>query len=147
MVGGEQRQMIVGGIGADEKYWQYLEENEFRLPACADCGRWMWPAHYRCPACGSWTFEWLPVEPIGTVFSWTRTWYSFDRTKERSGDLPYVVALVEVSGTSGSRVMGIVDGDSQGIAIGMPVRGIIQPPSEKSKGYASIHWTIEEDTR
>ena len=142
MVSGEKRQIIVGGIGADEKYWQYLEEGEFRLPACIKCDRWMWPAHYRCPRCGSWEFKWLAVDPVGTVFSWTRTWYSFDRTKERAADLPYVVALVEVSGAGGARIMGIVDGDSQHIKIGMRARGLIHPPSEKSKGYASIGWTV-----
>jgi uncharacterized OB-fold protein len=134
---------IVGGIGADDEYWKYLEQGEFRLPRCTACQRWMWPAHYRCPACGGWDFEWIAVDPRGTIYSWTRTWYPFDRTKERAADLPYVTALVEIPAAGGARVLGILSGDTQRVKIGMKVHGLIQPPSEKAKGYPSICWVLQ----
>src|SRR5436853_612755 len=60
-----ERDRIVGGIGADEPYWEYLEQGEFRLPRCAGCHQWMWPAHFRCGECGSWDQEWVQREPTG----------------------------------------------------------------------------------
>jgi uncharacterized OB-fold protein len=134
---------ISGGIGADDPYWELLEAGEFRLPRCAGCQRWTWPAHWRCGECGSWDFQWAQLEPRGVVYSWTRTWYAFDRTKERAEDVPYVVLLVEVEGAGGARVMGVLEGDEHGLAIGAPVVGAIRPPSEKSKGYPSVVWSVE----
>ena len=133
---------ISGGIGADDPFWEALEAGEFRLPRCAGCDRWTWPAHWRCGECGSWEFRWTAVEPAGTVYSWSRTWYAFDRTQERAGDLPYVVVLVEVDGTDGARVLGILTGDEEPPKIGARVTGAILPPSEKSQGYPSIVWSL-----
>lgn len=133
---------ISGGIGADAGFWEALEEGEFRLPRCAGCGRWTWPAHWRCGECGSWEFRWTAVEPAGTVYSWTRTWYAFDRTRERTGDVPYVVVLVEVDGTDGARVLGVLTGDEAPLKIGARVRGTIVEASEKAQGYPSVVWSL-----
>lgn len=133
---------IVGGIGADAGYWAGLEEGEFRMPRCPDCGTWRWPAHYRCAACGGWEQEWVAVEPTGTVYSWTRTWYAFDRTKAREPDVPYVVVLAEIPHAGNARVLGVLRGDEEKLRIGAPVTGSIDPPSEKSLGHAAIRWTV-----
>ena len=133
---------ITAGIGADDGFWEALEAGEFRLPRCAGCNRWTWPAHWRCGECGSWDFHWVAVEPAGAVYSWTRSWYAFDRTKERAEDVPYVVALVEVDGTAGARVLGVLSGDDAPLKIGARVTGTILPPSDKTKGYPSIVWTL-----
>jgi hypothetical protein len=135
-------QRISGGIAADDAYWAALEAGEFRLPRCAGCGRWTWPAHWRCGECGSWDFGWTRVEPTGTVYSWTRTWYSFDRTRERAADVPYVVVLAEVDGTDGARVLGVLAGDDAGLKIGAAVTGTIVPPQGKAKGYPSLVWSL-----
>ena len=124
---------LAGGIGADDRYWEALEAGEFRLPRCAGCGRWTWPAHWRCGECGSWEFDWTALQPRGSVYSWTRTWYAFDRTKERAQDVPYVVVLAEIDGAGGARAMGVLAGDDAGLKIGAPVAGTILPPSEKAK--------------
>ena len=133
---------ITGGIAADDAYWAALEAGELRLPRCAGCGRWTWPAHWRCGECGSWEFDWTALQPRGSVYSWTRTWYAFDRTKERAQDVPYVVVLAEIDGAGGARAMGVLAGDDAGLKIGAPVAGTILPPSEKAKGYPSIVWSL-----
>lgn len=136
-----EKHRINGGINADAEYWRGLEDGVFKLPRCAGCGNWTWPAHYRCGKCGSWDMEWVAVEPQGTIFTWTRSWYAFDRVKERAEDVPYVTLVTEVGGTT-ARVMGMLEGDEAGLRIGAEVRGIIKPPSAKSKNYASIVWTL-----
>jgi uncharacterized OB-fold protein len=139
---GWQDRRITGGIGADDPFWEALKAGEFRLPRCRGCGRWTWPAHWRCGECGSWEFRWTAVEPVGTVYSWTRTWYPFDRTRGRAGNIPYVVVLVEVDATDGARVLGVLTGDEAPLKIGARVTGAVLPPSERSLGYPSIVWSV-----
>lgn len=133
---------IVGAIEADDEYWRALEDGLFKLPRCAACQSWTWPAHFRCGRCGSWEFRWVPVVPEGTIFTWTRTHYAFDRVLERKSMVPYVTIVAEIPRAEHLRVMGVLKGDDRDVRIGLPVRGIIEPPSEISKGYPSLCWEI-----
>lgn len=136
---------IAGGIHADEPYWNYLAAGEFRIPQCDSCRKWMWPAHWRCGACGSWDSTWQQVEPEGAIYSWTRTWLAFERVRERTEDVPYVVVLAELPRAGGARVLGILNGDSMAeVRIGLPVHGVIAPCSPKAKGYPSLLWRLGE---
>src|SRR5581483_4224404 len=129
---------IGGGISADDAYWEHLDQGEFRLQRCASCKRWIWPANYRCAGCGGWDMEWVRLQPEGRIYSWTRTWYAFDRTQERAEDVPYVVVVAEIPEADCVRVIGVLKGAEQGLKIGARVRGEIQPRGPKSKGYPSL---------
>jgi uncharacterized protein len=133
---------IVGGIGADDEYWRALEDGQFKLPRCAGCSAWLWPAHFRCGKCGSWEMQWVQLQAVGTVYAWTRSWYAFDRVKERSEDVPYVTILAEIAGSGGPRVLGMLEGSESGLRVGARVSGVIKPPDLKSKGYPSICWQL-----
>ena len=133
---------ITGAIEADDEFWRSLEEGSFKLPQCASCKAWIWPAHFRCGRCGSWEFHWLAVAPQGTVFTWTRTHYAFDRVLERKPQVPYVTVVAEIPQAGNVRVMGVLKGDESHLRIGMPVRGSIEPPSAISKWYPSIRWEV-----
>ena len=136
---------IRGGIAADDGFWAGLEDGEFRLPRCPDCRTWRWPAHFRCGVCGGWEQEWVAVEARGTVYTWTRTWYAFDRTRARADDVPYTVILAEIPHAGDARVLGVLRGLDTALRIGAAVTGSIDPPSEKSMGYASIRWSLGVD--
>ncbi|MFV0307491.1 MAG: Zn-ribbon domain-containing OB-fold protein [Desertimonas sp.] len=138
---------IGGGIAADDGYWQALEDGAFRLPRCAGCGRWTWPAHWRCGQCGSWDFDWIDVNPVGVIYAWTRARQAYAGVDERRDQVPYVTALVEIDGTDETRVLGVLKGDEAGLKIGVRVHGEIDPPSAIAKGYASIRWVIERGDR
>lgn len=139
------RNRIPGGVGADDRFWESLEEGHFRLCRCADCKAWQWPPHFRCAACGGWEQEWVDRELRGTLFTWTRTHMAFETVRERAGDLPYTVGVVEIPDTGGARVIGILDGDTEHVRIGRPVHGVIDPPSEKTKGYATVRWILDRE--
>jgi uncharacterized OB-fold protein len=133
---------ISGGVEADDRYWQGLEEGRFLLPGCAGCDTWIWPAHWRCGECGAWDVKWTEVQPHGTVYAWSRTWYAFDRVMERAAQVPYVVVLAEIPHAGNSRVLGVLKGPEEGLKIGAPVHGVIDPPAPESKGYAAIRWVL-----
>lgn len=134
---------IRGGIGADEPYWAGLEEGRFALPRCAGCETWMWPAHFRCGDCGSWTVDWVETAPVGTVYTWTRNHAVSDVIKERAPMLPYVTLLVEIPQAGGIRIPGVLAGSDSGLRIGAPLRGLIRPADEISKGYVTMEWQLE----
>jgi uncharacterized OB-fold protein len=138
-----QQHKITGAIEADDEYWRGLEDGVFQLPRCSGCKGWTWPAHFRCGQCGSWDFEWVALEPKGRIFTYTRSRYAFDRVLERKDDVPYVTIVAEIPEAGDVRVMGVLKGDEAGLKIGAPVKGVIEPPSPKTKNYPSIRWVID----
>jgi uncharacterized OB-fold protein len=140
---------LVGFYEAGDEFWEGLEEGVFQLSRCANCKRWIWEAingspTLRCGECGCWDLEWVEVEPKGIVYAWIRTNQSFDGSLERKDDVPYVTMEVEVGGRGGPRVMGVLKGSEDGLHVGAPVVGSIDPPSPKTKGYASVRWTLAD---
>ncbi|MEQ3549922.1 OB-fold domain-containing protein [Pseudonocardia nematodicida] len=133
---------ITGGIGADDGFWESLEDGGFRLPRCADCAEWMWPAHHRCAVCGCWEQRWEPTPMDGRVYSWTRVHTAVDRAREGAPDLPYVVIVAELPAAAGARVLGRLAGPDQGVRVGARVNGHIDPPSPRTRGYAVVRWSV-----
>ncbi|HZU63573.1 MAG TPA: OB-fold domain-containing protein [Novosphingobium sp.] len=137
-----EQHKIIGAIEADDDYWRHLEEGVLKVPRCAGCHTWTWPAHFRCGTCGSWTFDWVEVAAQGLIFSHTRTHYAFDRVLERREDVPYVTLVVELPHAGGIRLIGVLQGSDEGLAIGAQVTGSIDPPSAKSKHYPALRWQL-----
>lgn len=142
-----RKNKLVGFYDAGDEFWEGLEDGVFRLSRCAGCGRWMWEGitqspTFRCGECGSWDVEWVEVEPEGTVYAWLRTNQPFDGVLERKDEVPYVTVETEIGGPGGPRVTGLLNGDEDGLRVGAWVRGSIEPPSERSKGYASVRWSL-----
>jgi uncharacterized OB-fold protein len=63
------------------------------------------------------------VDPIGEVFSWTRTHYAFDHLL--ADRLPYTVVVGALPNSGNVRLIGLLDGESGDVAVGTPVRAEI----------------------
>jgi uncharacterized OB-fold protein len=122
----------------DSPYWAGLERGELRIQRCAGCGDWIWPAEWRCGVCGSFESEWPLVEPIGEVYTWTRTHYPFVAGYE----VPYVHVLVALTGAGGRRLLGLLTGPDDGLCIGARVRGHVDPPSELTLDLPALRWSL-----
>lgn len=131
--------------GLDAPHWEGLRAGELLLQRCAACAAWIWAPRPMCPGCHSLDLTWAPVEPVGTVFSWTRTWQPF--SPEASGHLPYVAVLVELRDAGGRRVLGVLD-EADGVtpAIGDRVRGTIQSPPDDGH-WPLLRWHLDGDRR
>jgi uncharacterized OB-fold protein len=145
-----RKQRLVGFYDAGDEFWEGLEEGAFRISRCAGCKRWMWEAingspTFRCGECGCWDLEWVEVEPVGVIYAWIRTNQPFDGVLERKDDIPYVTITTEIGGPGGPRVVGVLKGTEDGLRVGAAVRGSIDPPSAKTKGYASVRWSLAAD--
>ena len=127
--------------GLDTPHWDGLREGRLVLQQCGDCASWIWAPRPLCPQCHSFELQWRQVEPVGTVYSWTRTWQPFGR--EATGHLPYVVVLVELPAAGNCRVIGVLaHADGVQPTIGATVLGRIEPPPD-DKHWPLIRWQLE----
>lgn len=125
--------------GVDAPFWNGLDDGVVRLPQCAGCDHWVWPAQPSCPRCLHSDLAWRDVDPVGVVYSWTRTWYPF--VAARAEDLPYVVVLVELPAAGSVRVLGVYAGAADDdLAVGDAVCGVIAAPAEQTFGLSSLTW-------
>ena len=127
--------------GLDAPHWDGLRDGKLLLQRCSSCRTWVWSPRPICPICHCFEMSWEPVDPVGTVYSWTRTWQPF--TKEATGHLPYVVVLVELPGAGGRRVLGVLaDADGVTPRIGSSVCGEIQQPPD-DEHWPLMRWHLE----
>ena len=123
--------------GADQPYWDGLNAGRVRMPRCLGCGRWHWPAVWRCGDCGVWEHEWIDVAPRGAIYTWSRTWHPFPGLEGFGA--PFISVVVEVDGTGGRRQTGVLEADEAGLKIGARVTG--RAASTEVMGRARPHRT------
>ena len=75
-------------------YWQAAREHRLELPRCNACGKMWFPPSQSCPHCLAADFTWTRVSGLGKVFSFVI--YHRVYHPAFAGDVPYVVALVEL---------------------------------------------------
>ena len=124
----------------DAPFWRGLNEGQLRIQRCHRCARWNWPADWRCPGCGSYEFDWPAVPTRGRVYSWIRTHYPF--VDSYTDLIPYVNVLVELSDADGIRLMGLLLGDAEDLAIGTLVEGAIDPPTPRTADLPALRWKL-----
>lgn len=130
--------------GLDTAHWEGLRAGRLLLQRCSQCTTWVWSPRPMCPGCHSFDLGFEAVDPLGTIYSWTRTWQPF--TPEATGHVPYVVVLVELPGAGGRRVVGVLaHADGLTPRIGAAVRGTIeQPPDDRY--WPLVRWHLDPDS-
>ncbi|WP_328586853.1 Zn-ribbon domain-containing OB-fold protein [Mycolicibacterium novocastrense] len=130
-----------GEDGLDAPHWEGLRDGRLLLQRCLNCATWVWSPRPICPSCHGFEMIWEPVDPVGAIYSWTRTWQPF--TRESTGHLPYVVVLVELPAAGSKRVLGVLaNADGATPAIGASVRGVIeQPPDDEH--WPLVRWHLD----
>ena len=58
-------------LGPEQTYFHYLQEKDWRIPHCRDCGNAVFYPRIACPACGGQEFDWLQPSGLGTIYSTT----------------------------------------------------------------------------
>ena len=128
-------------IGNDANYWAGLMAGELRLPQCADCETWYWPAPFRCAKCGSWDFSWKTIAPEGLIYSWTRVHHSFGGLE--SFVMPFTTLCVELPQANGIRLFGLLD-DGHAPAIGAAVTATIKATHIFDRDISALYWKHHE---
>jgi uncharacterized OB-fold protein len=102
-----------------DKFWDYTDQDELRLPRCETCRRWSWVGATQCPRDGS-SLAWETAPRRGRVFTYTVVHRDF--LPPGSTEVPYVVALIELDGVEGVRILAVIEAaTAQEVAIGRGV--------------------------
>ena len=122
----------------DLPYWSGLEENELRIQQCLSCKKWQWGPEWICHRCLSDQLEFLPVDPVGNIYSYERVWHPVHPALAEQG--AYLIVLVELPHADDVRLVGNLIGDpAQEVVIGEPVKGIFEHHPGKEP-YTLLHW-------
>jgi uncharacterized OB-fold protein len=90
-----------------------------------------------CHRCHSYDLTFSAVEPRGSIYSWERIWHPV--RPELAGSVPYLAAVVELSGCPNVKMVGNLIGDPrQDVVIGTPVRAVF----EHHETYTLVQWEV-----
>jgi uncharacterized protein len=137
----EARVPVAGPLGpmpdrVDEEHWRGLNEGELRVQRCRSCAEWIWGPKWVCGRCHSFDLGWESVEPVGTVFAWTRTAHPF--VPELAPVLPVVSLVVELPAAGARRVLGMLVDSGPDVRIGDRVRGVFE--RDPAQDWALLRW-------
>ena len=100
-----------------------IEAGRLQVQRCDGCGQYRHPPRYRCPACFSPQWSFVPAGDVGTVYSYVVSHRSFDRAW--AARVPHVTVAVELA--EGPRVIAALRGvEGDEVSLGLPVRLTIE---------------------
>jgi uncharacterized OB-fold protein len=96
-------------------FWAGCCEHRLMVQKCAACGAFRYPPGPFCPHCRSHRAEWIRSAGRGKVFSWIVVTHPVPKDVY-AGDVPYVVALVELDEgvRMASNIVGCAPSDVRG---------------------------------
>lgn len=99
---------------------EWFTSGTLAVQRCAGCGAVQHPPEEICHRCGAMEFDYRPVEPRGTVHSFTIAHYA--ASPALADSVPYAVVLVSLDELPEVRVVGNLPAtDPAEVRIGMPV--------------------------
>jgi uncharacterized OB-fold protein len=108
-------------------FWEALRRGELHLQRCARCLAWVYYPRVRCPTCLSNDLQWQPVDPVGTVYSFTVA--TRPTAPMFQDEVPQVIAIVELA--IGVRITTtLVVDDPAAVHVGLAVTGVFDPVAD-----------------
>jgi uncharacterized OB-fold protein len=80
--------------------------------------------------------KWMPVDPVGELYSWTRVHRAFGG--EPAADLPYVTGVVSIAAAPGVRLVCLQQASARDPVIGTTVK---LAPEHSTRGN---RWTFKD---
>jgi uncharacterized protein len=116
-----------------------LRDGEIWGRSCTVCGRTMIPPRMYCERCFRPTDEWVRLQDIGRVMTYSVSYVNADASR-REGEEPIVVAVVEIEGAS--PMMGMLhllgEVSLEELAVGMRVKAVWRPKGERRGAITDI---------
>jgi uncharacterized OB-fold protein len=109
-------------------FWKAARERRLAIMLCRVCDRHFFYPRALCPQCHSSVVEWTKASGRGTIYTFTIA--RRPAGPAFKGDVPYVVALVELA--EGPRLMtNIVTADVDSIRIGQKVKAVFEDVTDE----------------
>lgn len=105
----------------DAEFWAAIQRRELTIQTCEGCSHRQHPPFPVCERCRGTAFTWEPLSGSGKIFTYTVVHHP--PTQALVDQVPYVLALIELEGGSGSRMLANVpiEGDPAEVSVGDPV--------------------------
>ncbi len=98
------------------------------MQRCTSCDTHRHPPRPVCPHCASFAVTWDELSGRGTLFTYSVVHQPFHPAMREV--VPYVVAVVELEGTGGTRLTSnLVDAPIEGLAAGLAVEVVFEDMS------------------
>jgi uncharacterized protein len=109
-------------------FWKAARERRLAIMLCRVCDRHFFYPRALCPQCHSSVVEWTKASGRGTIYTFTIA--RRPAGPAFKGDVPYVVALVELE--EGPRLMtNIVTADVETVRIGQKVKAVFEDVTDE----------------
>lgn len=106
--------------------------------SCRSCGRVLVPPRMFCELCFLPTDGWVELPGAGTVTAFSVCRVSWDLAPLADPELP---AVIQLGGAISARLLHRLGGvDPAGISVGMPVRAVWKPQSERTGSVLDIRY-------
>jgi uncharacterized OB-fold protein len=114
-------------------FWAAAREHRLVAQKCGNCGTLVYPGLQICPSCWERELAWTDVSTEGSIWSYVVYHRAFH--PGFSGELPYVVAIVE--NADGVRYTGRVVGRREDVAVGAKVRAVF---ADETPEFTLVKW-------
>jgi uncharacterized OB-fold protein len=121
---------------AGEKFFREIKDNgQLLATVCLDCDITYMPPRLYCEQCFAQLGEWLEVEPVGHVHSFTVVHQNLD---EKPLPEPQIVAFVTLDDTDGGLVHYLGEVEAEDVYLGMPVEIVFKSQEEREGSITDI---------
>ena len=108
-------------------YWAQTRQGRLVIPRCVRCGYELWPPEPVCPECLQEEFEWIEIDPTGTLWSYAVYHRALD--PGFADQVPYAVVLVEL--VRGLKMYGLFRGEPASLEIGARMVAVFERASDE----------------
>lgn len=104
-----------------EAFVDYLDKGEVRAIKCSNCAQVFFPPRADCSNCLGSEMEWVIVEGMGNLVSFTQVNYA---PAGFEADVPYILSLVDFGNV---KVFGRINSDvpQDALKVGMPLKAVV----------------------
>ncbi|MFO7743172.1 MAG: Zn-ribbon domain-containing OB-fold protein [Anaerolineae bacterium] len=121
---------------AGEKFFRAIKEDaQLQATICLDCDITYMPPRLYCEQCFAELDEWVDVEPLGHVHTFTVVHQDLD---EKPLPEPLVIAFVTLDDTDGGLIHYLGEVEPEDIYLGMPVQAVFKPEDEREGSITDI---------
>ncbi len=125
------------GIAGERFFRAIKDEGRFLAAVCLECDITYMPPRLYCEECFAHLEDWIEVEPIGHVHTFTVVHHDLD---EQPLPEPRIMAFVALDETDGGLVHYLDEVDPEDVYLGMPVEPVLKDPSERKGSITDIRY-------
>lgn len=125
------------GIAGEKFFRSIKDDGQFMATVCPDCDITYVPPRLYCEQCFAHLDDWVEVQPVGRVHTFTVLHQSLD---EEPLPKPRIMAFVHIDGTDGGLVHNIDEVEPGEVYLGMRVEAVLKEKGEREGSITDIRY-------